>query len=100
MRLTDCRAPSGLCFARMAQFEVRLSRELYKRGERTEARISLKIQMDSVCTCSAGEMTMKLVNRITLVTAHMMRATNMRMIVCFMMFPFHLATFKWPKPPP
>jgi len=78
-------ARSGFCLARMVQFEVRLLRKLYKRGERTEARISLKIQMDS-CTCRVGEMTMKLVNRITLVTAHMMRATNMRMMICFMIF--------------
>jgi hypothetical protein len=70
----------------MAQFEVRLSRKLYKRGERTEARISLKIQMDSACTCSVGEMTMKLVNRMALVTAHMMRATNIRIIICFIVF--------------
>src|SRR6266536_3139680 len=84
MRLTDCRHDRSLCFARMAQFEVRLSRKLYKRGERTEARISLRIQTDSACTCSLPEMTMKLVNRITLVTAHIVRATNMRMIICFM----------------
>src|SRR6266542_2281872 len=84
MRLTDCRHDRSLCFARMAQFEVRLSRKLYKRGDRTEARISLRIQTDSACTCSLPEMTMKLVNRITLVTAHIVRATNMRMIICFM----------------
>ena len=81
----------------MAQFEVRLSRKLYKRGDRTEARISLKIQMDSPCPCSVGEMTMKLVNLITVVTAHMTRATNMRMIICFMIFLLHLATFQWPN---
>ena len=40
--------------------------------------------MDSVCTCDVLEMTMKLVNRIILVTAHIVRATNMRMIICFM----------------
>src|SRR6266481_5908516 len=83
----------------MTQLEVRLLRKLYKRGERTEARISLKIQMDSECDCSVGEMTMKLANRIPLVTAHMMRATNMRMIICFMIFLFRLATFQWPKTP-
>lgn len=64
-----------------------LFRKLYKRGERTEARISLRIQMDSVCACGLLENTMKLVNRITLVTAHIVRATNMRMIICFMVFP-------------
>jgi hypothetical protein len=73
-----------LCFDRMTQFAVRLLRKLNKRGERTDARISLKIQMDSACACRVVEMTMKLVNRIMLVTAHMMRATNMRMIICFM----------------
>lgn len=64
-----------------------LFRKLYKSGERTEARISLRIQMDSVCACGLLENTMKLVNRITLVTAHIVRATNMRMIICFMVFP-------------
>lgn len=77
---------------------MNLYRKLYKRGERTEARISLKIQMDSVCTCDLLEMTMKLIKRITLVTAHIVRATNMRMIICFMIFPFHLATFQRLEP--
>ena len=67
----------------MAQVDVRLSRKPYKIGERTDARIIRKIQMDSVCTCGAGEITKKLVNRIRLVTPHMVRATNMRMIICF-----------------
>jgi hypothetical protein len=43
--------------------------------------------MDSVCAWRVLENTMKLVNRITLVTAHIVRATNMRMIICFMAFP-------------
>jgi hypothetical protein len=51
-----------------------------------EARISRKIQMDSVCSCGVGEITTKLVNRMRLVTPHMVRATNMRMIICFMIF--------------
>jgi hypothetical protein len=50
-----------------------------------EAKISLRIQMDSVCTCGVLEMTMKLVNPIIFVTAHMVIATNMRMIICFML---------------
>ena len=69
----------------MVQFDVRLLRKLNKRGERTAVRISLKIQMDSY-TCRVGETTMKLANRITLVPAHMMSATNRRMIICFMVF--------------
>ncbi len=44
--------------------------------------------MDSARTCSLLEMTMKLVNRITLVRAHIVMATIMRMIICFMIFPF------------
>ena len=56
--------------------------------------------MDSECTCSVPEMTMKLVNRIILVTAHIVRATNMRMIICFMIFLFHLAAFQRPNRPP
>jgi hypothetical protein len=43
---------------------------------------------------------MKLIKRITLVTAHIVRATNMRMIICFMIFPFHLATFQRLEPLP
>lgn len=43
--------------------------------------------MDSVCACGLLENTMKLANRRTLVTAHIVRATNMRMIICFMVFP-------------
>jgi len=77
---------------------VSLDRKLYKKGERTEARISLRIQMDSVCTCGVLEITMKLVNRIILVTAQIVRATNMRMIICFMIFLFQLATFQRPQP--
>ncbi len=73
-------------FGRMAQVEVRLSRKPYSRGESTEAMIIRKIQMASVCTCSTGEITRKLVNRRRLVTPHMARATNMRMIICFMIF--------------
>ena len=69
-----------------AQVEVRRSRKPYSRGESTEARIIRKIQMASVCTCSVGEITTRLVNRIRLVTPHMVRATNMRMIICFMIF--------------
>ena len=42
----------GLCQARIDQPAVSLLRELYKRGERTEARISLAIQTDSARTCS------------------------------------------------
>src|SRR6266536_3398831 len=95
MRLTDCRHDRSLCFARMAQFEVRLSRKLYKRGERTEASISLRIQTDSSCTCSLPDMNMKLVNRITLVTAHIVRATNMLMIICLIRL--HLASCDIPK---
>jgi hypothetical protein len=70
----------------MAQVDVRLSRKPNKIGERTEASIILKIHMDSACTCGVLEITMKLVNRIKLVTPHMVRATNMRMIICFMIF--------------
>ena len=69
-----------------AQVEVRRSRKPYSRGESTEARIIRKIQMASVCTCSVGEITTKLVNRIRLDTPHMVRATHMRMIICFMIF--------------
>src|SRR6266436_1704971 len=70
----------------MAQVEVRLSRKLYSSGESTDARIIREIQIASLCTCSVGEITTKLVNRMTLVTPHMVRATNMRMIVCLMIF--------------
>src|SRR5260370_31443590 len=70
----------------MAQVEVRLSRKPYSRGESTDARINREIQMASLCTCSVGEITTKLVNRMRLVTPHMVRATNMRMIICFMIF--------------
>jgi hypothetical protein len=79
----------------MAQVDVRLSRKLYKTGERTDAMIILKIHMDSACTCGALEMTMKLVNRIKLVTPHIVRATNMRMIICFMTFLLQPATFQY-----
>jgi len=58
-----------------------------------DARIILKIQMDSTCTCCELEMTMKLVNRITLIKAHMVRATNMRMIICFMIFLLQISAF-------
>ena len=74
----------------MVQPAVSLFRKLYKSGERTEARISLTIQMDSVCSCEVLEVTMKLVNRIILVAAHIVRATNMRMIICLMIFLFSL----------
>ena len=77
-----------LFLARIVQPAVSLYTKLYKRGERIDARISLRIQIDSACTCSLLEMTMKLVNRITLVAAHIVRATNMRMIICLMIFPF------------
>src|SRR6266481_87106 len=70
----------------MAQVEVRLSRKPYSRGESTDARINREIQIASLCTCSVGEITTKLVSRIRLVTPHMARATNMRMIICFMIF--------------
>jgi hypothetical protein len=50
-----------------------------------DAKISLRIQMDSVCTCGVLEMTMKLVNPIIFVTAHMVIATNMRMIICLIL---------------
>src|SRR6266403_5497099 len=73
-------------FDRMAQVEVRLSRKPYSRGESTDARINREIQMASLCTCSVGEITTKLVSRMRLVTPHMVRATNMRMIICFMIF--------------
>jgi hypothetical protein len=81
------------CFRRIVQVDVRLSRKLYKTGERTDAMIILKIQMDSACTCGALEMTMKLVNRIKLVTPHIVRATNMRMIICFMIFLLQISAF-------
>jgi hypothetical protein len=77
----------------MDQVEVRLSRKPNKIGERTDARIILKIQMDSACTCCELEMTIKLVNRMTLITAHMVRATNMRMIICFMVSFFRISAF-------
>src|SRR5438477_7557659 len=70
----------------MAQVEVRLSRKPYSRGESTDARINREIQMASLCTCSVGEINTKLVSRMRLVTPHMVRATNMRMIICFMIF--------------
>src|SRR6266403_5209987 len=73
-------------FDRMAQVEVRLSRKPYSRGESTDARINREIQMASLCTCSVGEITAKLVSRMRLVAPHMVRATNMRMIICFMIF--------------
>ncbi len=73
-------------FDRMAQVEVRLSRKPYSRGESTDARINREIQMASLCTCSVGEITTKLVSRMRLVTPHMVRATNIRMIICFMIF--------------
>jgi hypothetical protein len=78
----------------MVQPAVSLYRKLYKIGERMEAKISLRIQMDSVCTCGVLEMTMKLVNPIILVTAHMVIATNMRMIICFMLSPYILRPSK------
>src|SRR5882724_4223520 len=70
----------------MAQVEVRPSRKPYSRGESTDARINREIQMASLCTCSVGEITAKLVSRMRLVAPHMVRATNMRMIICFMIF--------------
>src|SRR5882724_2420033 len=70
----------------MAQVEVRPSRKPYSRGESTDARIIREIQMASLCTCSVGEITAKLVSRMRLVAPHMVRATNMRMIICFMIF--------------
>ena len=73
-------------FDLMAQVEVRLSRKPYSRGESTDARINREIQMASLCTCSVGEITTKLVSRTRLVTPHMVRATNMRMIICFIIF--------------
>ena len=72
---------------RVAQVEARRSIKPYSRGESTEARMIREIQMASVCTCRVGEMTTKLVSRMRLVTAHVVRATNMRMIICFMIFP-------------
>ena len=72
-------------FDRLAQVEVRLSRKPYSSGESTDARINREIQMASLCTCSVGETT-KLVSRMRLVTPHMVRATNMRMIICLMIF--------------
>jgi hypothetical protein len=86
MRLREFFDEGRSCFGRMVQVEVRLSRKPYSRGESTEARIIRKIQIASVCTCGVGEITTKLVNRMTLVTPHMVRATNMRMIICFMIF--------------
>lgn len=71
---------------RMAQVEVRRSIKPYNKGESTDARIIREIQMASECTCSVGEITTKLVSRMRLVTPHMVRATNMRMIICFMIF--------------
>jgi|SRR5258707_12368262 len=73
-------------FDLMSQVEVRLSRKPYSRGESTDARINREIQMASLCTCSVGEITTKLVSRMRLVTPHMVRATNMRIIICFMIF--------------
>jgi len=73
-------------FDLMAQVEVRLSRKPYSRGESTDARINREIQMASLCNCSVGEITTKLASRMRLVTPHMVRATNMRMIICFMIF--------------
>src|SRR5258708_27188607 len=70
----------------MAQVDVRLSRKPYSRGESTEASTIREIQMASLCTCIVGEITTKLVSRMRLVTPHMVRATNMRMIICFMIF--------------
>src|SRR5882724_403147 len=70
----------------MAQVEVRPSRKPYSRGESTDARINREIQMASLCACSVGEITAKLVSRMRLVAPHMVRATNMRMIICFMIF--------------
>jgi len=74
------------CFDLMAQVEVRRSRKPYRSGESTEAMIIRNIQMASVWTCSVGEITTKLVSRMRLVTPHMVRATNMRMIICFTIF--------------
>ena len=65
-----------------------LSRKLYKRGERIDAKISLRVQTVGAGTRSVLEMTMKLVNRIRLVRAHMIIATIIRIIICFMIFPF------------
>ena len=73
-------------FDRMAQVEVRRSRKPYSRGESTEARIIREIQMASLCTCTVGGITARLVNRKTAVKPHIVRATNMRMIICFMIF--------------
>src|SRR6266404_8038795 len=70
----------------MAQVEMRRSSKPYRSGESTEAMIIRNIQMASVWTCSVGEITTKLVNRMRLVTPHMVRATNMRIIICFMIF--------------
>jgi hypothetical protein len=70
----------------MAQVEVRLSRKPYSRGESTDARIIREIQIASLCNCSVGEITIKLERRMRLVTPHMVRATNMRMIICFIIF--------------
>src|SRR6266446_5479015 len=73
-------------FDLIAQVEVRLSRKPYRRGESIDARINREIQMASLCNCSVGEITTKLVSRMRLVAPHMVRATNMRMIICFMIF--------------
>src|SRR5712671_5851348 len=73
-------------FDLMAQVEVRLSRKPYSRGESTDARIIREIQMASLCNCSVGEITTRLVSRMRLVAPHMVRATNMRMIICFIIF--------------
>ena len=78
----------------MVQLAVSLYRKLYKSGEKTEARITLRIQIDSVCNCGALEVTMKLVNRIILVMAHIVRATNMRITICLMIFLFQLRLFR------
>ena len=72
----------------IAQLEERLSRKLYSKGESTDARINREIQTASLWTCSVGGMTTKLVKRKTLVKPHIVSATNMRMMICFMIFPF------------
>ena len=77
-----------------------LSRKPYKRGERIEARISLRIQIDSAWTGNVLEMTVKLVNRIIFVTPHIVRATIMRIIICFMICLFLHATVQRPEPIP
>lgn len=75
-------------FDLIAQLEVRLSRKPYSRGESTDARINREIQTASLCTCIVGGITTKLVKRKTPVTPHIVRATSMRMIICFMIIPF------------